>query len=172
MINHHTMTCYNGTFGSVLSVGVRTTRIRFFGQVTIVRNNDFKNYITMDAEKEARVLVNLCVDLREDLERVEKIIEREFPHMHDEVREFSWDPDLKGPVYRGVSEINQNGYVLNFAVLVKNTHYGWALRGMNRELKLMCERNNIRLAMPQIVVNEPVPERKRIDAAEDQMDRH
>jgi hypothetical protein len=33
-------------------------------------------------------------------------------------------------------------------------YYGRAKRMLNRELLLMCERNEIQLAMPQIVINE------------------
>ena len=40
-------------------------------------------------------------------------------------------------------------------------HYGWAKRLMSRELLLMCERNGIRLAMPQIVINESVDDSKK-----------
>jgi len=32
-------------------------------------------------------------------------------------------------------------------------HYGTTTRMLNRELKLMCERNKIKIAMPQIVIN-------------------
>ena len=147
---------YNGKFGAVLSIGVRTTKIKYYGEVVIVRNNDFKNFVLMGAEVRSRITVDLWVDLREKLERIESIIEKEKQWVHDETRDFSWDDGLEGPEYRGVKQIGENGYALNFAIYVQGKNYGWALRGLNRSLKMMCERNNIRLSMPQIVVNEPV----------------
>jgi small conductance mechanosensitive channel len=147
---------YNGQFGAVLSIGVRTTQIKYYGEVMIVRNNEFKNYIKMGAEEKSRITVDLWIDLREKLERVERIIDAEQQRLHDETRGFSWDESLEGPKYRGVKKIDENGYALNFAIYVKGKNYGWALRGLNRSLKYMCERNNIQLAMPQVVVSEPI----------------
>ena len=36
---------YNGIYGTVLLVGVRTTQIKSYGDLAIVRNNDLKNFI-------------------------------------------------------------------------------------------------------------------------------
>ena len=147
---------YNGQFGSVLSIGVRTTQIKYYGDLMIVRNNDFKNYIKMGANVKSRINVDLWIDLHESLERVESIFNREQQQIHDEVCEFAWDKEIDGPTYRGIKKISENGYAMNFVLLVKGMNYGWALRGLNRSLRFMCERNNIQIAMPQIVVNEPL----------------
>ena len=45
--------------------------------------------------------------------------------------------------------------VLSFAIFCKGMYYGWLRRALNRELKLMCERNGINLAAQQVVVHEP-----------------
>lgn len=147
---------YNGQFGSVLSIGVRTTLIKYYGDLMIVRNNDFKNYIKMGANVKSRINVDLWIDLHESLERVESIFNREQQQIHDEVCAFAWDKEIEGPTYRGIKTISENGYAMNFVLLVKGMNYGWALRGLNRSLRFMCERNNIQIAMPQIVVNEPL----------------
>ena len=51
------------------------------------------------------------------------------------------------------SEID-SGKKLSFAIYCKGIYFGRAKRMLNRELLLMCERNGIQIAMPQIVVNE------------------
>jgi hypothetical protein len=56
--------------------------------------------------------------------------------------------------YRGVQGIEENGIKLSFAVFCKGMYYGLSRRLLSRELLLMCERNGIRIAMPQIVINE------------------
>lgn len=152
---------YNDRFGSVVSIGVRTTQIKFFGEIVIVRNNDFKNFIRMGAEARSRVTVDLWIDLRENLDHVEEVIKKEYQRVHDETREFSWDNTLEGPEYRGIKTIGENGYALNFAIYMQGRNYGWAWRGLNRALKSMCERNNIRIAMPQVVIHEPSPAEDR-----------
>ena len=145
---------FNGKFGTIHSIGVRTTKLKRFSQVTLVRNNEFKNFINMPAEETDRVVVKLYIDLKESLSRVEGVIEKEIPAIRERLCERLRD-DIRLN-YRGVQEIEENGIELSFAVYCQGYNYGRAKRKLNRELLLMCERNKIRLAMPQIVINERV----------------
>ena len=43
--------------------------------------------------------------------------------------------------------------VLSFSIYCKGMYYGWLQRMLNRELKLMCERRDIRIAMNQMVLH-------------------
>ncbi len=144
---------YQGSWGVVLSIGVRTTRLKWFNDITVVRNNDFKNYITKKQEETARITTTITIDLNESLERVESIIAREIPDISRKLSK-----SIEGNIeiqYRGVENINLNGVDLSFAVLVPGMYFG-VFRQFNVELKLMCERNGINLAMQQVVVNKPV----------------
>ena len=145
---------YNDRFGVILSIGVRTTKLKWFSEITIVRNNDFKNYIYMPSEKQDRVITTLNIDLKESLERVEAVLNEELPKLHDKLCEMS-KTEVGGPKYRGVQDITANAVVLSFAIFCKGMYYGWLRRALNRELKLMCERNGINLAAQQVVVHEP-----------------
>ena len=145
---------FNGKFGTIHSIGVRTTKLKWFSQVTLVRNNEFKNFINMPAEETDRVVVKLYIDLKESLSRVEGVIEKEIPAIRERLCERLRD-DIRLN-YRGVQEIEENGIELSFAVYCQGYNYGRSKRQLNRELLLMCERNEIRLAMPQIVINERV----------------
>ena len=145
---------YNGNPNVILSIGVRTTRLRWFGEVTIVRNNDFKNFVDYPPTKKNREIVYLTIDLKESLERVESILDKELPLINERLNEICEVP-VTGPKYRGVGEINENGVELSFAIFCKSSHCRWVRRQLYRELKFMCERNGINLAMHQIVMNEP-----------------
>ena len=151
---------YNGKYALIQSVGVRTTKLKWFGEITFVRNNEFKNYINMPSDDTARVMVNLGIDLKESLIRVEGIIDKELPLIHRNLCEAIGE-EIQCPKYRGVQGIEDSKIVLSFAVFCKGTQFALVRRMMSRELLLMCDRNGIRLAMPQIVVNEPadVPEK-------------
>ena len=152
---------FNGKLGTIQSIGIRTTRLKWFGEITLVRNNEFKNYINMPAEDTTRVTVDLSIDLRESITRIESIIEKELPVIRDAICETTDDSvKLK---YRGVQSIGENGKKLGFAIYCKGMNYGWIRRLLNRELLLMCERNGIQLAMPQIVINEPADVHKDFD---------
>ena len=150
---------YNGQYGVILSIGVRTTQLLWFSETTVVRNNDFKNYINMPSEKTDRVTTTLTIDLSESIERVESILEEELPQIHNKLCEISGS-EVGGPKYRGVSKITESGVVLSFSIYCKGMYYGWLQRMLNRELKVMCERRGIRLGMTQLVLHEAEDENK------------
>ena len=144
---------FNGQFGVVQSIGVRTTKLKWYSEITNVRNNEFKNFVNMPSNDIDRVVVYLCIDLKESLSRVESIINKELPQIQEHLCE-TMRENIKCPHYRGVQSIEDSGIKLSFAVFCKGMHYGWVKRLLSRELLLMCERNGIRLAMPQVVINE------------------
>ena len=142
---------YNGQYGVILSIGVRTTQLLWFSEITVVRNNDFKNYINMPAEKTDRVTTTLTVDLSESIERIEGILDEELPLIHDKLCEIS-SSDVGRPKYRGIQKMTEYGVVLSFSIYCKGMYYGWLQRQLNRELKAMCERRGIRLGMTHLVI--------------------
>ena len=144
---------YNGKYATIQSIGVRTTKLKWFSEVTIVRNNEFKNYINMPGDQTNRVVVKLYIDLKESITRVESVIEKELDQIQDNIRAELGEDDLEVN-YRGVNDIKENGIALSFAIYCKGWHYGKSKRLLNRSLLLMCERNGIILAMPQVVINE------------------
>ncbi len=144
----------NNQYAIVLNIGVRTTELKWFGEITVIRNNDFKNYINRPANREDRVTTTLNIDLKESLEKVEEILAKELPVIHDRISETIGD-EVRGPEYRGVNEITENAVVLGFCIYGKGVYHALLVRVMNAELKKMCERNGINIAMSQVVVNEP-----------------
>ena len=80
------------------------------------------------------------------------ILEEELPKIHNKLCEISGS-EVGGPKYRGVSKITESGVVLSFSIYCKGMYYGWLQRMLNRELKLMCERRDIRIAMNQMVLH-------------------
>ena len=145
---------FNGQYGTIMSVGVRMTTLKYFSETTYIRNNEFKNFISMPAEETDRVIVYLFIDRNESITRVENIIYQEMPLIHENLSRIL-GREIKSPCYLGVQGIEDGGINLSFAVYCPGMYYVKAKRMMNRELLLMCERNGIRLGMPQIVVNEP-----------------
>jgi len=145
---------YNGKIGIVLSIGVRTTKLKWYGETTLVRNNEFKNVALLPSAEQRRVVASINIDLRESLDRVEKIIEKELPVMHDNLNAIT-ERGVTGPNYKGVDSISQDCVTLSFYLFCMGMDYITMARAFNGELKRMCERNNINLAMHQIVVSEP-----------------
>ena len=106
----------------------------------------------MPAEETDRVVVHLSIDWLESFTRVESVINEELPGIQEYLCKQTGD-DIKLK-YRGVQGLEDNGINLSFAIYCQGMYYGWTRRLLNRQLLLMCERNGIKIAMPQIVVNQ------------------
>ena len=145
---------YKGASALVQSVGVRTTTLKWHGEIKVVRNNEFKDFVNIPDEAICRVVGYLSIDLKESINRVESIINKELPLIHKNLCE-AIGYEIERPLYRGVQSIENSGITLSFAVFCKGRDSAFMNRQVNRELLLMCERNGICLAMPQIVINEP-----------------
>ena len=145
---------FNGQYGVILNIGVRSTKLKWFGEVTVVRNNDFKDYIRMPSNRQNRVVCNIGIDLKESLERVEGILEKELPVIHENLCSKTGD-SVQGPFYRGVKAIDGDCLTLSFYIMCKGAYYAMMQRSLNAEIKKMFDRNGINLAMHQVVVNQP-----------------
>lgn len=148
----------------VLSIGVRTTSLKFFGETTVVRNNDFKNFVLKPSDERQFVITPLLIDLDESLERVEKIFEEELPRIGEVLASMA-EGEVEGPYYAGVRSITENSMLVRINLFCEGREVLMVQNALNRELKLVCERRGIMLAKPQIVVNER-RERKEEDGAE------
>ncbi len=151
---------YNGQFGVVLSIGVRNTTLKWFGDITIIRNNDFKNFIRRPADEQARVIASLKIDQNESLERINEILDRELPIIHEHLCTQTGD-EIIGPIFRGIDNIDESGMALSFSILCKGMLVGLIPRSLNMELKLLCERNGIKLSSYQIMLSNPEKEQKK-----------
>ena len=144
---------FDGKPANVLSIGVRATRLKFFSEITVVRNNEFKNFVLRPADRDDLVSTAIVIDANESLKHVEDILEEELPKIHERLCTIA-DDSLKGPNYSGVNRIYENGVELSFSVICKGRYWLKLQREMNRELKLLCERHHITIAVQQVKVTE------------------
>ena len=147
---------YNGKPANVLSISLRATQLKFFNETTVIRNNDFRNYVLRPTEEYGLVSVSLTIDPRESLERAETIFQEELPSVHKRICELCGDPMLNGPNYGGVKGITENGTELAFSLNPRGKDAHKAQLETNRALRLICEHRGITIAMPQVVVHEPI----------------
>jgi len=142
---------FNGEPGIVYSIGIHTTKLKWYGEIKSIRNNDFRNYISISTDL---VKVNLLLDYRESVSRFEDVFEKESAYIHEKLCEYAQEY-IEGPNYLGVSELGDNGIIVSFSFFCPAEKIYAITRALNRELLFMCERHNILLALPQVVVNEP-----------------
>ncbi len=142
---------FNGQPGIVYSIGIHTTKLKWYGEITSIRNNDFRNYVSFSTD---RVKVYLKLDYKESLSRFEDVFEKESAYLHEKLCEYAQEY-IEGPNYLGITEIGNDGITACFSFFCPGEKIYAVTRMFNRELLFMCERNDILIALPQVVVNEP-----------------
>ena len=140
----------DGFRGTVKEIGIRTTQIvDIGGNIKIINNSDLKTVINMTNQL-SLAICDLSIEYGESLERVEAILKENLPSVKEAI------PDIKeGPFYRGVSELGDSAVVIRFVANCEEGARYQVERDMNRQFKLIFDKNNINIPFPQIVLNQP-----------------
>ncbi len=135
--------------GTVLEIGIRTTKVQDGSQnVKVIRNSDINNVINM-TKKESFLFCDFSIEYEESLERVETVLEKELPLVAERL------PAIKdGPYYRGVTELGESAVVIRITMKCLETDRMQLERDFNREIKLIFDRNGINIPYNQIVIHE------------------
>lgn len=142
----------DGCRGTVQEIGIRTTKIvDAGGNVKIINNSEIKSVINQTQEL-SLAQCTVGIEYSESLERVEKIIREELPAMAARIEGIE-----EGPEYKGVSELAESSVNLLFTAKCKEGSLFQVQRDLNREIKLLFDRNNINIPFPQLVVSAPQP---------------
>ena len=141
----------DGFRGSVKEVGIRTTKIEDAGgNIKIVNNADIKTLVNM-TQALSVASCEMSIEYGESLERVEAILAEALPKIKEAI------PEIKeGPYYKGVSALADSSVNLKFIAKCDEGARYQVERDLNRQFKLLFDKNNINIPFPQVVVNEPV----------------
>ena len=137
--------------GTVVEIGVRTTKIEEPGKnIKIINNSAISNVINM-TRKESFAACDIGIEYGESLERVEAILEQELPNVRRHLPKIT-----DGPFYKGVSELADSGVVIKIVAQCAEGDRIQMVRDLNREMKLIFDKYKINVPFPQVVVNQPV----------------
>ena len=138
----------DGWRGTVVEIGIRTTRVQDAGgNIKIVNNSEIKAVINQTKQSSvAKCYLN--INYEEDLDRVQKVADENLAEVSKQVKGL-----LSDIQYRGVSEFSSNGVTLFFMAKCKEPDIFQIQRDMNKVLKQMLEKNGIYLAYQNIVVH-------------------
>ena len=95
--------------------------------------------------------VDVGIEYGESLERVESILEDEFPNIRKNVPQI-----IDGPFYSGVVALGDSSVDIRVMVLCAEGDRVSTERALNREIKLIFDKHNINMPFPQIVINKPI----------------
>lgn len=135
----------DGFRGTVLSIGIRTTKLEALGNIKIINNSDIRGVLNQTVNPStAKSLID--IKYGEPLERVEEIIRTKLP-------EIKIDGVIGDISYDGVSALGASGVTLQFTAKCYEGDIFGVQRAMNKRLKVMFDENSIGIPLPQIVVH-------------------
>lgn len=118
------------------------------GDLKIIRNSALKEILNMTRHN-SRCMCEILIEYREDLNKTIETFTNEFDTIRANVPEI-----VDGPVFGGVEELAENGVKLLFLAYCNEKDRYACTFGINRELKLICERNGLNIPFPQVVVHD------------------
>jgi len=135
--------------GVVREIGIRITKIEDLnGDVLIINNSDVRGAINTSINP-SPAICDISISYGEDIERVEKIIKDYMPEMKKNI------PDiLVGPTYMGVQKFEDSGVTLRVYARADELKRYSVLRAMNREMKILFDKNHIEIPFTQVVVHQ------------------
>jgi small conductance mechanosensitive channel len=143
----------DGWRGSVMEIGIRTTKIiDEGGNIKYINNNNIKAVVNQSQELSV-VKCELGIYYDENLENVELKIKEYMPRIKDKIPYI-----VDGPYYKGVQGMEDSYVSLLFLAKCEEVNFYPAKRALNREIYRMAAEMNIPIPYPQIVVNQPMPE--------------
>ena len=135
--------------GYVRNIGIRTTSIEDDGgNFKICNNSDIRNLQNRSMNRSIAA-TNLCISYNADIPTVENIILAALPDMFERNKDV-W---LSVPRYVGVDNLGESSVELKFLVDVNEQNFFSGRRRLNRELKILLDKNNIEIPFNQIVVH-------------------
>lgn len=135
----------DGFRGEVVSIGIRTTKLKAMGNIKIFNNSEIKGVLNQTVEPStAKALID--IEYGASLEKVEGIIKENLPKIviENSLSEISYD---------GVSTLGASGVTLQFTCKCNESDIYGVQRQMNKRLKLMFDENGINIPFNQIVVH-------------------
>lgn len=141
--------------GTVIEIGVRTTKIQDGSMnIKVISNSSVSGVINMTRDY-SFCSVDVGIEYGESLERVENVLEKEFPNIKAHLPAI-----IDGPFYKGVVALADNSVNIRIVVLCAEGDRIQMERDLNREMKLIFDKHDINVPFPQIVLNQPTEFKK------------
>lgn len=131
--------------GTVLSIGIRSTKLEAVGNIKIINNSDIRGVLNQTVKPStAKSLID--IEYGESLERVEEVIKTNLPNIKIE-------GIIGGISYDGVATLGASGVTLQFTAKCYEGDIFGVQREMNKHIKLMFDENSVGIPFPQVVVH-------------------
>ena len=135
----------DGFRGTVVSVGLKTTKIRdWCNNIKSISNSSINTVVNVSRYL-SNAQVNIVIPFNQDLKHVEGVIGENIGKIEKNI------PNLEGKIiYKGITEITERGANMFFAVTCKEDNRFQVERDLLRELYILFTENNIGPAYKEI----------------------
>jgi small conductance mechanosensitive channel len=139
----------DGFRGVVTDIGIRTTKMQNpEGDVKVINNSQIRSIVNM-SQHASLAKCYFTIGYGENLAKVEELISQNMEEIALEL------PNAIGELaYKGVVEFNERGVQLRVDARCLEVNRVPLVREMNRQIKLLLDKNGIKLAMPQLELTE------------------
>ncbi len=141
--------------GTVLEIGIRTTKIESMSKNIKIINNSAVSGVVNMTKQYSYASTDVGIEYGESLERVESVLQKELPNIKEHLPAI-----VTGPFYKGVSMLGDSSVNIRIVAQCLESDRMQLIRDLNREMKLLLDRNDISIPFPQIVINTPVEHEK------------
>ena len=153
----------NGFRGTVSEIGLRTIRIVDIGGDTKIINNSKVGDVVNLTNQLSIAICCVEIEYSESIQRVENLFEEAFPVIKEKIPGI-----VEGPFYKGLNKLNSSGVELKIVANCFEKYKFQVLRDLNREIKLLFDKNNVSIPFPHLVVNSASPQ---IEISQEETDR-
>ena len=138
----------DGWRGEVKEIGIRTTKlIDAGGNIKIINNSEIKTIINQTQELSiAKCYV--AISYLMPIEKVEAVIADNLESIKNNIPAI-----VEGPYYKGVSELAESSVNLLFVAKCDESDIYQVQRDLNREIKIMFDKNDISIPFNQLDVH-------------------
>ena len=135
--------------GTVIEIGIRTTKFEDInGDIKTINNSDIRSAINTSSHL-SPAICDISISYGENLEKVEKVIVNHLSNMKEAI------PDIEeGPFYRGVQSLGESSVVIRIYAKCNEAKKYQVVRDLNREMKLLFDKNKIQIPFPQLVIHQ------------------
>lgn len=131
--------------GTVVEIGIRTTKLEALGNIKIINNSDIRGVLNQTLKPSTAVSL-IDIEYGDSLPKVEKIIEENLSSLEIEGA-------LDKVSYNGVATLGASGVTLHFSVSCLEGDIFAVQRRLNGALKQMFDENGIGIPFPQLVLH-------------------
>ncbi len=135
--------------GTVKEIGIRISKIEDLnGDVLIINNSDIRGAINTSCSLSVSIC-DISVEYGADLEKIEEVIKGNLAEIKKNIPLI-----VEGPFYVGVDQLADSAVVVRVTAKTDEINRNRVRRELNRELKLLFDRNQINIPFPQLVVTQ------------------